>query len=93
METLRKWDPIGVFKMDPAWPADEYDSYSGPIVSMLDANAPREKMVQYLERTCVDHIGVAFDRDRTEKILDELIDFWTRWKKELKERGPQTLIE
>ena len=93
MEALRKWDPIGVFEIDPNWPADEYDRFSAPILNMLDANAPKEKMVKYLEGICVGHIGVSFDRSHTEKVLDELIDFWPRWKKELQERGPQTLIE
>lgn len=92
MEALRKWDPIGVFKIDPAWPADEYDGYSGPLVTMLDAHTPKQKMVNYLERICVEHICVSFDRDHTEKILDELIEFWPRWKKDLRERGSQTLI-
>lgn len=87
-EALRKWDPIGVFDLDPPWPDDEYDSYSGPIVTMLDAGAPKEKMVKYLEGVCVDHIGMPFDRMRTERILDELLAFWPKWKKQMQGHGP-----
>lgn len=37
------WDPIG-------WgvPLDEYDSFAWPVVKLLQASAPREKIERYL---------------------------------------------
>ena len=87
-EALRKWDPIGVLGADPTWPDDEYDAYAGPVVMMLDAGAAKEKVVKYLEDVCVERIEMPFDRALAEKIVDELLEFWPKWKKELWERGP-----
>ncbi len=92
-EALRKWDPIGVYGSDSDWPDDEYDSYSGPIVSFLDSGAPKERILEYLHDICERHITLPFDRPKTEKIIDELIIYWPTWKKQMKDLGPNHTIE
>lgn len=84
MEALRKWDPIGVFGADSDWPSDEYDAYAAPVVSYLDRGASKEVIVKYLEDVCVKRMEVSFDRSRAEVIVDELLVFWSKWKKQLK---------
>ena len=91
MEALRKWDPIGVYGPGSGCPDDEYDAYSGPVVSLLDSGAPKEKIVQYLRSVCVERMEIGFDRPRAEKIVEELMAFWPTWKKQLKELGHITL--
>lgn len=87
-EALRKWDPICVFDLeDNDWPEDEYDAYSGPVVGLLDRGATKEEIIAYLRKTCEEHIGVGFDRPKTEKIVGDLMAFWSEWKKE--RRPPQ----
>jgi hypothetical protein len=92
-EALRKWDPIGVYAGDSDWPDDEYDSYSGPVVSLLDSGAPKERILQYLRDICENHISLSFDRPKTEKIIEELITYWSTWKEQIKALGPDHIIE
>jgi hypothetical protein len=92
-EALRKWDPIGVYGPASAWPDDEYDGYSGSIVSLLDHEAPKERIVTHLERVCVESMECQFDRARAESVVDELLAFWPKWKKELKELGPHHIAD
>lgn len=92
-DALRKWDPIGVYSIGADWPDDEYDAYSGPVVSLLDSGASRDAIVSYLERICVHHIGVGFDGARTEVVVDELLQFWPSWKQKVRELGPNHIDE
>ena len=92
-QALRKWDPIGVFNIDDDWPEDEYDSYSGHVVGLLDRGASKEEIVAYLRTTCEQHIGVGFDRLKTERIVADLLAYWPQWKKQIRELGPDHQIE
>ena len=93
MAALRRWDPIGVYGSGSTCPDDEYDAYSVPVVNLLDAGAPKEKIVQYLQSVVVDRMEIGFDRPHTEKIVEELMAFWPAWKKQLKELGPDHILE
>jgi hypothetical protein len=90
---LRSWDPIGVYGPDSDAPNDEYDSYSAPIVCMLDSGAGREAIVVYLESVCLNSIEVPFDRRRTEILVEELIAFWLRWQERVRAFGPDHIDE
>ena len=73
---LMEWDPIGC-----GVPYDEYDSYSGPIVSMLDHEKEKEEIVEYLRSICEEHIGISpHPKERAEKIVDDLKIWWPEWK-------------
>jgi len=91
-EALRRWDPIGVYDEGTGWPDDEYDSYAGPLVSMLDQGYPKEEMMKYLKDCAEGAMEVPFDPDHTSEILDELRAFWPRWKKDIREFGPSYLV-
>ena len=92
-EALRKWDPIGVYGMDSTWPDDEYDGYSGAVVGFLDQGSPKEEILRYLERVCVERMEIPFDRARASSVVEELVVFWPKWRKELKELGPHYIPE
>jgi len=92
-EALRRWDPIGVYGPGSTCPDDEYDSYSVPIMSLLDSGAPKERIVEYLRSVCVEHMEIGFDRPLTERIVEELLAFWPVWKQQMKELGPHHLID
>ena len=60
-EILRRWDPIG----GQSVPADEYDSYTPHIVSMVVQGCSIEELCAQLEWIRVDMgIGPSHDRDR-----------------------------
>ena len=86
-------DPIGVYGPGSNWPDDEYDGYSFAVVDLIDRGAAKEEIVKYLERVCVQHMELPFDRTRTETVIDEVLAFWPTWQKELEEKGPLHLIE
>jgi hypothetical protein len=44
-----EWDPIGVFSIDSDWPADEYDSYLGKTLRILESGASTDELVASLE--------------------------------------------
>ena len=52
-----KWDPIGVMD-NPEWPRDEYDCMVGPVLRMLEADAP-EGDIANLRREITDHFGLS----------------------------------
>jgi|GEM_PF-6754760 len=86
---LMEWDPIGC-----GVPEDEYDAYAGPIVSMLDHGKEKEEIVEYLRVVCEEYIGMApHPKDRAEKIIDDLKQWWPKWKNEVEELGPDRLID
>jgi len=66
---LQEWAPICADV-----PEDEYESYAGPLATMLLANAPDAKLIAYLEWAEVENIGLGgpFDRDRAEKVVAAL---------------------
>jgi hypothetical protein len=92
-EALRKWDPIGVYYPGSDCPDNEYDGYSGAVVGFLDHGSPKEEILRYLERVCVEHMEMPFDRARASAAIEELLVFWPQWKKQLKELGPHHIPE
>lgn len=79
LETLRKWDPIGVAEMPGGCDEyeDEYDSYAPGIIRMLDANATKVELVNALEQIALVHMGLSYhDRDHAFACVEELIEFW-----------------
>lgn len=56
-----KWDPIGVMSM-PDWPRDEYDSYVGPTLRLLESGASLQTLSQYLAQVELGHMGLSDSR-------------------------------
>ena len=62
-----EWDPIGVTSMTD-WPRDEYDSYLGPTLRLLESNAPVERIVDYLTEVELGHMGLSeTERSKTRR--------------------------
>ncbi len=53
-----EWDPIGVMSQGD-WPRDEYDSYLGPILRLLEADATAEHIITYLAYVEIDYMGMS----------------------------------
>src|SRR5690348_12771790 len=73
MEVLRRWDPIGVITSDNQ---DEYDSYSVPIVRMLDVGATVDELLGYMHWIVTDRMGIRFDEPRARRYAEELVHYW-----------------
>lgn len=43
-----KFDPIGVYSIDEDWPLDEYESYCGTHMRLLETNATTEEIIQHI---------------------------------------------
>lgn len=69
---LRRWDPIGVAPGSLA-PADEYDSYAPPIVSMIARGCSKEELCEHLGVVRNDEMGVPEDPMRDREIADDII--------------------
>ena len=55
----RQWDPIGVYTSpDSACPPDEYDSYLGPCLRLLEQQAPAEEIAKYLSYIVGEYMGL-----------------------------------
>lgn len=53
-----EFDPIGVFDFDPSeWPLDEYESYCGPSMRLLEQNASTSELEAYV-RSALDDMGI-----------------------------------
>ena len=92
-QALRRWDPIGVYEGGGDWPDDEYDGYSAPVVRLLDVGAPKEEVMKYLRAVCVNSLEMPFDAAHTAPLVDELLAFWPKWKKEVQQLGPEHILE
>jgi len=78
-ELRDKWndyDPIGVMD-SPEWPRDEYETYVGETMRMLEQGASVDDIVGYLEEVS-DYMGLKFDRDRALQYSEIFI----RWYQE-----------
>lgn len=53
-----KWDPIGVMSM-PDWPRDEYDSYLGRTLRLLESGASLQVISEYLAQVELEHMGLS----------------------------------
>jgi hypothetical protein len=41
------------------WPRDEYDSYLGPTLRLLESGAPQHEIAKYLEDVTLGHMGLS----------------------------------
>ncbi len=57
-DIVNRWDPIGVFKMDPECPKDEYECVTGPLMRMLEARSSVEEITRYLEKEVREHFEI-----------------------------------
>ena len=69
---LATWDPIGVQDIPDA--QDEYDGYVPTIFSMLITRKPVSEIFEYLLWLETEHMGLSADRQRTQKIAQDLVD-------------------
>ena len=53
-----EWDPIGVMSQDD-WPRDEYDSYLGPTLRLLEADATAADIMKYLAYVEIDDMAMS----------------------------------
>lgn len=81
MEVLREWDPIGVRPTEQRGAYDEYDSYSGRVVAMLDEGRTAHEIVSWLEQVARVHMGLSlFDQKKTHELVRGLQHWWKDWK-------------
>lgn len=78
MAILRKWDPIGVYRMHATegWPPDEYDGYAPVIFAILMSGTNIELLANHLEMLRTKTIGMGPNRYWDEAIAQELIAWW-----------------
>jgi hypothetical protein len=69
---LYEWDPIGVADAPEAH--DEYDSYVGQVYVLLIHHEPRHGVFDYLWWAETKHMGLRGSRQRTDGIVQRLID-------------------
>ncbi len=53
-----EWDPIGVTSLED-WPQDEYDSYLGPSLRMLETDASLQEICTYLAWVELEQMGLS----------------------------------
>jgi hypothetical protein len=52
-----EFDPIGVMGMAD-WPRDEYDSYLGPTLRLLESRASVDELQGYFAQVTLEHMGL-----------------------------------
>ena len=67
---LTVWNPIGICPIECQ---DEYDSYAKDILDMLNENATRQEIHQYLYDVETEYMGLNANIQRLEKTLDALL--------------------
>jgi hypothetical protein len=55
------WDPIGVMA-DSSWPRDEYECLVGPLLTLLQSDATKAGIGDYLRKEVAEHFGLPADR-------------------------------
>jgi hypothetical protein len=68
---LTEWDPIGIAGVPEA--QDEYDGYVPTVYKMLISRQPRHELFNYLWWLETEHMGLAGDRQATERFTDRLM--------------------
>ena len=69
---MEAWDPIGVADVPEA--QDEYDSYVAGVYSRLIHRAPWHELLDYLWQVETEHMGLKGDRQRTEHVVNLLLN-------------------
>lgn len=77
-----EWDPIGVTGLDD-WPGDEYDSYLGPALRLLEDGASNQKIAEYLSYIVGEYMGLGESGINHSKplVFAEKLRHWyeTKW--------------
>ena len=55
---LEHWDPIGVRSTDPSWPRDEYESYVGGIIGVVQRGGSDHAIAEHLAALESGNMGV-----------------------------------
>jgi hypothetical protein len=74
---LNEWDPIGVYDAELDFPADEYDSLLGPLLSRLQRGEDGVAIGEFLWNEVRDHYGLDPERSRPD-IFAERVVVWFR---------------
>lgn len=73
-----KFDPIGVMGFAD-WPRDEYESYCGPSMRLLEQNASDEEFEAYI-RFALGHMGISVDDDEIREFVKQMKNwFQNNW--------------
>jgi hypothetical protein len=76
-----EYDPIGV--VGPSVADDEYESYIGPLLRLLENGANQEELMMYLRVLVSDHMGMTWSPQlaaRTEAFIVRARDWYlTHW--------------
>lgn len=62
-----EFDPIGVMNC-PDWPRDEYESYCGPSMRLLEQDVENEELETYV-RSALDHMGISAKDDAIQSFV------------------------
>ena len=75
-----EFDPIGVMDV-PDWPRDEYESYVGPTMRLLERDAAIEEIVECLEWAVCERMGLELNREDAMSFAHGAKDwFQERWQ-------------
>ncbi|AHI06062.1 hypothetical protein BDW_07810 [Bdellovibrio bacteriovorus W] len=76
---LQQWDPIGVTEslMNEGLELNEYDSYAGPLYSLLSQGASIEEVYQYLKEI-LDYMGMPPVESRDLKFAQSLHTYFNK---------------
>jgi hypothetical protein len=71
---FNEWDFLGVIGgKEDGGPFDEYDDLVGPVTTLINQRADREKLEKYIDGELKDAYGLSsYSKDGLEKTLDKL---------------------
>lgn len=76
-ELWNEFDPIGVMRY-PDWPRDEYESYCGPTLRLLEQNAGDKELEDYIQ-SAFDHMGIAADDNEIKDFIKKLRGWFQKY--------------
>ena len=65
-----EFDPIGIMDY-PDWPRDEYESYCGPSMRLLEQNAENEELEDYVH-SALDYMGIGASDDAIKRFVKKM---------------------
>ncbi|HUX80293.1 MAG TPA: hypothetical protein VMW10_11220 [Alphaproteobacteria bacterium] len=72
-----EFDPIGVYIDDQEWPRDEYESYCGTSMRLLEQNAATSELEAYVQ-SALDKMGIEGD----DKKINDFVKRMQKWFQE-----------